>query len=376
MSQTLYGVNDPKAVKLWSTSLFVDKARDSYWSQRFVGKGENAQTPVQLLTNLEKDSGDTIQYDLSIQLKNRPVFGDAIQEGTEESLQFYSDKVLVDQVRQGVNAGGRMTRKRTLHDLRSVAKARASEWWGRWEDEQLFMYSAGSRGTNVSYIDPIGYTGFAGNAFVAPDANHIVYGAVGGFTTDATLTASSVMDLVTLENAITLANTQGGGTTGVPELRPIRIDGEDKFVVIMNTFQERDLRAASATAGSWLDIQKAATTGDGSKRNPIYKGGLGEYKGAILHSHKAVTTFAFGSGGTVPGARASLLGRQALVMAYGSPGSGMRFDWHEETRDNGNQIVISTSAILGVKQSIFNSQFYGSIAIDTAAKNPNVGGTP
>ena len=374
MSQTLYGVNDPKSVKLWSTSLFVDKARDSYWSQRFVGKGENAQTPVQLLTNLEKDSGDTISYDLSIQLKNRPVFGDAIQEGTEESLQFYSDKIIVDQVRQGVNAGGRMTRKRTLHDLRSVAKARASEWWGRWEDEQLFMYSAGSRGTNVSYIDPLSYTGFAGNAFVAPDANHVIY--AGAATSDATITSTMVMDLTTLERAGTLAETQGGGTTGVPEIRPIRIDGEDKYVVVMSTFQEYSLRT-NTSVGQWLDIQKAAATGDGSKKNPIYKGGLGEYKDLILHSHKAVTVFNnWGAGSNLPGARASLLGRQALVLAYGSPGSGMRFDWHEETRDNGNQIVISTSAIMGVKQSIFNSQFFGSIAVDTYALNPNPGGAP
>jgi hypothetical protein len=45
-------------------------------------------------------------------------------------------------MRGGVNAGGRMTRKRTLYDLREIAK-RESEYWARVFDELLFMYLLG-----------------------------------------------------------------------------------------------------------------------------------------------------------------------------------------------------------------------------------------
>lgn len=65
------------------------------------------------------------------------------------------------------------------------------------------------------------------------------------------------------------------------------------------------------------------------------------------------------------------MGAQAGVMAFGSPGTGMRYGWHEETRDNGNQVVITTSSIFGVKKSVFEiegeKQDHGVYGIDTAA---------
>lgn len=73
-------------------------------------------------------------------------------------------------------------------------------------------------------------------------------------------------------------------------------------------------------------------------------------------------------------ARSLFLGRQAAVVAFGSPGTGLRFDWHEESRDNGNQAVITTSTIAGVKKTRFAvdgvEKDFGSISIDTAAANP------
>jgi len=69
-----------------------------------------------------------------------------------------------------------------------------------------------------------------------------------------------------------------------------------------------------------------------------------------------------------------LLGAQAAVVAFGSPGTGLRFDWYEETRDNGNQVVISTSSIFGLKKSRYTidgtARDFGIIALDTAATDP------
>lgn len=365
--QTIVGVNDPKARKLWSASLFVDMARESYWQTRFVGKGKDAQTPVQLLTELEKDAGDTISYDLSIQLRNKPIYGDNTQHGTEENLQFYTDQLKIDQVRHGVNAGGRMTRKRTLHDLRAIARQRESEWWGRWGDEALTMYGSGARGVNQTFIEDQTYAGFASNAFTAPDALHSVF--PGTNSSDATIAATDVMSLSVIEKVNNRAATMGGGATGNPELRPIRINGEEKFVLLMHTYQLYSLRTNTNT-GQWVDIQKAAAAAQGQK-NPLFTGAEGEYGGTILHAHKTPILFNnWGTGNNVTGARGLFMGRQAVVMAYGSPGSGMRFDWYEETRDNGNQIVISTNTILGLKKTTFNGKDFGVIAVDTAAADP------
>jgi hypothetical protein len=59
-------------------------------------------------------------------------------------------------------------------------------------------------------------------------------------------------------------------------------------------------------------------------------------------------------------------------MAFGSPGTGQRFGWNEETRDNGNMVVITTNSIFGIKKATFTydgtgAQDFGVFALDTAA---------
>ena len=80
-----------------------------------------------------------------------------------------------------------------------------------------------------------------------------------------------------------------------------------------------------------------------------------------------------GAGANVEAARGLFLGSQAGVIAFGSPGTNIRFDWNEETRDNGDKVVITSSSIFGVKKVSFNTdvgmQDFGAIALDTAAAN-------
>ena len=118
MSQTVVGVNSPQAVKRWATSLAVETDKLTYWT-KFIGAGEN--NIIERKTELEEDAGDEIRFDLSMKLRGGVVTGDNVVEGTEENLTFYQDAVRIDQVRKGVSAGGRMTRKRTLHNLRRIA---------------------------------------------------------------------------------------------------------------------------------------------------------------------------------------------------------------------------------------------------------------
>lgn len=369
MAQTIVGLADAKAVKKWSGELAIDTARKSYFNKKFVGQGVQSSMPIQQLVALENGAGDNISFDLSMQLKTTPIEGDNILEGNGEDLKFYTDSLYVDQARHEVNPGGRMTQKRTLHDLRKVAKARESEWWARMFDEQFFMYLSGGRGANEDYIFPLGYAGRANNGFDAPDAEHLLY--AGTASSKATVAATDTMSLTLIDKAKTRASMMGGGTGGIPQVQPIMVDGEEHFVVVMNPWQEYNLRTASGT-GQWLDIQKAAAASEG-RNNPIFKGSLGMYNNVVLHSHKAVIRYKdYGAGGDVHAARALFMGEQAGVVAFGSPGSGMRFDWHEEMVDRGNQIAISTRSIFGMKKARFNGRDFGLISLDTAAKDPTV----
>jgi len=373
MAKTIVGVGDAKAIKRFSAFLAVDVGRKSYFNRKFMGVGEEAQTPIQTLPHLERDSGDQISYDLVMQLKMKPIQGDATLRGKEEDLKFYTDSLYIDQLRGGVNTGGKMSRKRTIHDMRAIARVRQSEWWARLFDETLFQYLSGARGVNSDFIEDTSFTGYATNAFVAPDAMHILYG--GDATSKATLDAADKISLSVIDKALARAEVMGGGTSGIPSIQPCEIDGEPHFVLVMHPWQEYDLRTTTST-GQWLDIQKAAAGAEG-KANPIFKGGLGMYNNVVLHKQKAGIQFSdYGaaSPAVVKAGRALFLGRQAGVVAFGSPGTGLRFDWNEELEDRGNQVVITTSSIFGVKKSAFTidgtSRDFGVIAIDTACADP------
>lgn len=367
MAQTIIGVNDSRAVKKWSGLLALDVARESYFSRKFMGDAGGFM-PIQVVRDLEGAAGDKITFDLSMQLKMQPVEGDTPLTGKEEDLKFYSDDVLINQMRGGVNTGGRMTQKRTLHELRSVARTRQAEWWSRVFDELFFMYLSGMRGTNADYIFPTSYAGFAGNAFNSPDSEHLLFP---GSKSNATIDANDKITLALIDKAVALSSMMGGGTGGTPKIQPILINGEKHFVLVMNPWQAYDLRTNSNT-GQWLDIQKAAAAAEG-RNSPIFKGGLGLYNNVVLHEHQAVIRFMAGAASpqTVECARALFLGVQATVIAFGSRGNGLRFGWYEEMRDNGNQVVISTHSIFGITKVQFNAKDFGVMAIDTAAKQPS-----
>jgi N4-gp56 family major capsid protein len=375
MARTIIGVNDQKAVKRWAGLLAYDTSQKSYFNQRFMARGAESEVPIQILTDLESDAGEAINYDLLAELRMAPVEGEDILEGKEEAQRFYSDSIYIDQARCGVNTGGRMTRKRTLNDLREKAKRQQSNWWARLQDELTFIYLSGARGINANFLLPLGYTGRANNALVAPDSNHTLYGgnatAYNNISNEAAgLANSDAMDLRLIDRAKTKADAQGGGATDIPVLQPCKIDGNEAFVCVMHTFQEDDLRSNTNT-GQWLDIQKSAAGAEG-RNNPMFKGSLGMYRGVILHSHRnVIRQNTAGAGGTFESARALFLGSQAAVMAFGSPGTNLRFDWNEETRDNGDKVVISTSSIFGVKKVTFTTpagaQDFGVFALDTFA---------
>lgn len=371
MSTTVVGVGDPKSVKRYSAFLAVDTGRKSYFGKKFTGNGEEAQTPLQRLSHLENDAGDQISYDLVAQLKMKPVTGDNTLRGREEDLKFYTDNVYIDQLRGGVNTGGKMTRKRTIHDLRKIARARQSDWWARLMDEQCFMYLSGSRGTNADFIEDVAFTGYAGNAFVAPDDKHILYG--NDATSKATIDSGDIMNLALIDRAVARADVMGGGTTKIPSMQPCMIDGEEHYVLVMHSWQEHSLRAASGS--TWLDIQKAAAAAEG-RNNPMFKGGLGMYNNVILHKHKAAILFTdYGAGANLGASRALFMGRQAGVIAYGSPGNEQHYDWTEELEDRGNQVVITTACTMGVKKTAFTidgtSRDFGVIALDTFVADPS-----
>jgi len=51
MARTIIGVNDAKAIKKWSGMLAYDTSHQSYFNQRFMARGSEAEAPIQNLTD-------------------------------------------------------------------------------------------------------------------------------------------------------------------------------------------------------------------------------------------------------------------------------------------------------------------------------------
>lgn len=364
MTQTLIPFGNALAQKRWSNLLSVDTLAKTYWNKKFIGSDENSI--VHQKTELESDAGDLVQFDLSVQLKSRPTTGDNRVKGREENLRFFSDEVKIDQTRMPVSAGGRMTRKRTAHNLRTIAKARLSDYWSDYLDQMIFVYISGARGINQDFIEATDWTGHAGNSIQAPDTGHLVYG--GAATSKASLVVGDVMTRDLIEKVTTVAGMIRALDIDAMNLTPVSMDGEARFVLLMSLYQEYTLRTNSSATG-WLEIQKAAAGASGES-SKLFKGSMGMINNVILHSHKSVIRFNdYGVGTNLAASRALFMGRQAAVIAYGTPG-GSRFMWEEEMDDYGNEPVIVAGMIVGVKKTRFNSKDFGVLSVDTSSPTP------
>jgi N4-gp56 family major capsid protein len=365
MSSTQLAFGDPKAAVRWSANLALDVNHAGFWSTRFVGKG--SQFAIEEKTELEGEAGDTIHFDLLVNLTEEPTFGDAEVAGTAESMKHRSDRIHIDQMRHPVSAPGRMGRKRSVHNFRKDAKMLLKDYWAKWKDEVTFIYMSGNRGINEDFIMRQGWEGFAENKLRAPDRAHLMYG--GDATSKASLTADDKMGRNVIELAETKCRMMRATDRSVANMQPLNIDGGKHYVCVMSPFQEHDMRQDVGPSG-WLTVQRDAAAAEG-KNNAIFKGGLGMVKNVVLHSHENVVRMDdYGVTGDVSAARALFLGAQAGVCAHGTKDS-RKYLWHEEEVDKGNKPEITAGTIWGINKSQFNGKDFGCISIDTACSDPN-----
>ncbi len=313
MATTNYGVNHNLAVKAWSRKLFQEALKTT-WMSKFIGKDSNAV--IQQKDEISKGPGDRITIGLRMQLSGAGIEGDSTLEGNEEALATYSDNLLINQLRHAVRSGGKMSEQRVPFSVREEARQGLTDWWADRIDTALFHQFAGN-----TAISDTRYTG--GNATTAPSTNNWVY--ANGLTTEAAVasaTTSNIMKLSYIDVLVEKAKLNS------PMIRPVKVDGKDKYVMFLHPYQVTDLRQNTNT-GQWLDIQKAVFQGSG-KDNPIYQGSLGEYNGVVLHESPRVP-----AGLTAGVYRAIFLGAQAGVLAFGQDNSQNKASWVEELNCEG-----------------------------------------
>ncbi len=358
MATTTFAVNDAMAVKLWSKGV-AEAERDTSEVAKLMGEGDDAI--IQKKTETSKGPGDQVTFSLRARLSGKGFSEGQKAEGNAESLTFYSDSVVINELGQtvGVRSKNTIDAQRVPFNLREQGKAALGAWWADRKSISVFNHACGNTLANTeSSTSGAVYTGF--NTVVAPSADRWFW--AGGKVADSGLTSSEPFVISLVDQAKELA------MLGDNMVRPTMIGGQPKYVMYLDPSQVTSLRTTTTTGG-WQDITKAAMMGGQVTNNPLYTGAIGEWNNVILRQSQDVSQGINGSSAISTVRRAVLLGAQALVCAYGNSNSygPMTYRWSEELFDHDRELELGAWSIWGVKSTRFNSSDFGKIVVSSYA---------
>lgn len=316
--------------------------------------------PFVRVTDLATDpKGDTVTVDAFDVVGGKPIMGDRNAEGRGVKLSSSSMSVKIDLATFNVDAGGKMSRQRTRHDLRRIAKAELSAYFPRLLWQRALVHLAGARGaqTGVSWDVPLStdadFADIMVNTVKAPTYNrHLVVNA-GSLTRGglqlASLATTDVWKLSVLDNLSYLLD---AAETRLPPPRLTNdkqaYDAPLKGILFLPPGSYNQLITdISSTTSNLRAYQSAAMErGKWAGDHPIFQGEAGIWRGIVVKKidhtiyHDSATSFQYVTAankltetettGTVAaiGAgyqaeRAILLGAQALARCEGSSNSGV-----------------------------------------------------
>ena len=365
MARTQILPTDPGALKAWSAKVAISATKQSFWGSKMTGPELTAYPWVQKFDLEAQKTGTEVTVYLIKKLQGQPVEGSEKLEGKEMKMVHLTDKLNIEKMRQGVNVGDLMDEKRVAYGIATQARQRLADYIAEVEDELKSMYLSGARGVGSEIIHyPTGYTGFAGNAFSAPDTDHWMF--ANGVAAKASLTATDKMDTAMIDRLVTKAAKYTGGQGSSHKMVPVTVEGSKHFVAALAPECVYDLRRSIGEAG-WLTAQKAAAAAQGSK-NPIFDGSLGMYNNVVLQQHENCIKFSdYGAGSNVNAVRNLFLGANAGMVAYGvKVNEGMRYKIYPSDVDHGEEDIIVIRVVSGYKKTVYDSKDFGLISFDCA----------
>lgn len=367
--------NSALRAQLWDKELNENVMTELYFKQRGM-IGEGSDNIIQVKNDLTKAKGDRITFGIGYKLTGNGVAGDGELEGNEEVKNTYSDTVLIDQIRNAERLEGNLDSQKAAYNTREEALKDGKVWIAEFIEKQIFMKLGGVSTTTLTDVGGSVYSGratWSNTADMVPAAHEAAGTGARYICTDASgldaMASTDVMSTTFITRARIKAQTT---VVGRPRVRPIRVNGQDHYVMFLHPWQAADLKTAASSV--WAQAQREAQV-RGSD-NPIFTGALGVWDNVILHVSDFVPVCqsgsAFAVGGTAAAAqafRALLCGSQAALMANASPkgrGSVPTFMVEKEF-DYDNKTGYAVGYMGGIQKSTFNSIDYGVVAVDSGA---------
>lgn len=364
MARTTVLPSDPIKRKAWATKVIDDSSNELYFA-RMIGPEDSASAIVKKI-DVQKGSGDEIVTTLSAQFRGPPVIEGQKLEGKEFRLQHAAHTMRINEYRHGVNLGARIEQARVGHSLPAVGRRRLTDYIKSVTEETIACAMSGARGTGNEIknlaLDYVGYP----NALRAPDAAHLFTGSLND-KTKATLVATDVLKLQTINRLRTKAKKMlGGQPENAVKMDPVEVGGKKGFILAACPESMGDLREDVGAQG-WIEAQRALTTAIG-RDSELFKGGAGWFNGILIDEMDTCVKFSDYGAGTLPAARALLMGAGAGFVAHGTKGmtDGLEVSLGESTADNDHDKILHFEMIFGADKTAFNSMDLALISVDLA----------
>ena len=376
MAQTNVPVGSAIARKLYSTALFTATQRQPTIMKNLMGpapkqsdaeaklKGQTSpDMPVVRVTDLSKTQGEQIAVDMFNIIGGKPIMGDRIAEGRGEELTFSSMNVRIDLATKVVDAGGKMTQQRTLHNLRGIALANLMGYMPRLEAQQILVHLAGARGSvqGMDWVVPLStdpdFADIMVNTVQAPTYNrHFVASGTSVIQGGAQLNSIASTDILRLEHIDSLRAYIDDAEL---KLQPVKIEDdpaandEPLYVMLVSARQYQSLLKNTSNLVLRTFQQNAWNRASYGSKHPLFKGEVGIWNGILVkkidrairfnaadtvniitqanrYAATETTTTVAAIGATNAVDRALLLGAQAMATVYGkNQSSDYYYSWHE-----------------------------------------------
>lgn len=356
--------------------------------------------PIVKAGDLAKDAGDSVSIDLFNILQGKPTMGDRRVAGRMMGLTSSSMDVKINQYRGGADTGGRMTQKRTSHNLRSIAMSGLQAWMSRYEDQSALVQLAGARGSQLSsdWVIPLAtdaeFAEIMVNPLKAPTKNR--YFAANDATNPGDVGTNDALTFTDVERIV--------ASLRESPVRPqsIKVKGDDKawnepLWAMFVTERQWLYMKSRATQTQWRSaVQNAFERKNASVKHPLFDSyetlmwdgmlikRLNQFAVRFDTGDSVIYDTGGTSGGTYteatattlqPVDRAIIVGAQALVKAYGKSKSDYFYDWSEKEEDHGNVIEIVAAGMGGsakVRFSIDDTDTdFGVAVVDSYAPSIN-----
>lgn len=415
MAQTVVSQGDALARKIFSVGLFSEAVRKASFTRNMIGPtpkqaqaGAKARKrsmqsspamPIVQITDLSSTAGDQVSVDMFGMMTGRVIMGDKKATGRGEPLKSSSQNIFINQHRKVADPGGRMTQKRTVHDLRMVSRDNLSEWFARYFDQQCLVHLAGGRGTEntIDWLIPLAsdpeFIEQMVNPVTPPTRNRRFL--VGDATGAHEIEVADVLKLVEIDKAraiidemplppspIRMPKMMPNGGMGEP------MDDQDPLFLLLLTSRQWHYLQIATGESTWRNYVAQATARYAINRHPLFLGQTAVWNNFLIK--KVNRAVRWGPGHNVPaynaaGAivnetvsagihvdRALIVGGQALALAWGDSGMMYPSKWVEEESDGENALEIFGSMMFGKAKLQFNGTDnvdtdFGVITLDSYA---------